>query len=227
MKREDAGEVPDFDPPKTLAEIVARCDECLKFVKSDIANMLGRPADVIEQLVMRIRQALQSLPKWPPLPPELTKPPRVRRVAAGGITENSPMICPVDNAVPEYLRTVRDWALVQLAGSVSTVRADVVADALSEEGTKFSEKDVPATFREGGKPDGKPLTVKYLEKNVIWLLKGPYIHNNFGSGKILTRYIRVGLAGARPGDRRRTARAYLFKELLVLREKRDRSEPDE
>src|SRR5207248_748937 len=73
-------------------------------------------------------------------------------------------------------------------------------------GTKVQEDDVPAAYREGGKPDGAILTAPYLEQSTDWLLLGPYLTRNYGPGKTLTNYIQVG-----------RARAYLFKEVAVLR----------
>jgi len=78
-------------------------------------------------------------------------------------------------------------------------------------GAKYAdESQVPAAFREGGKPDGKVLTVRYVEDSAKWRMLGPYISNNFGSDKPLTTYVKVGRANV-----------YLYAELLALRDKRD------
>ncbi len=74
------------------------------------------------------------------------------------------------------------------------------------EGAKFSEENAPPAFREGGKTEGKVLTTPYLAESPDWLLRGPYISKNYGPRKPLTTYIKIG-----------RRRAYIFRELLVLR----------
>jgi hypothetical protein len=78
------------------------------------------------------------------------------------------------------------------------------------EGARFNMEDVPAEFREGGKPGAAVLTAPYLAGSPDWLLRGPYLTKHYGQGKELTTYIKVG----RP-------RAYLYQELLALRDHRD------
>src|SRR5260370_28274567 len=84
---------------------------------------------------------------------------------------------------------------------------------LPPEGTKFSEEDAPAAFCEGGKPGATVLTAPYLEDSPNWLLKGSYLTKHYGPGKELTRHIKVG-----------RAKAYLYAELLVLRDRKAANE---
>ena len=78
---------------------------------------------------------------------------------------------------------------------------------LPPDGTKFKPEDVPAEYRDGGKPDGEILTVKYLENTSKWDLKGPYLSRNYGPDKTLTSRIRVG-----------KSYAYRHKEVAALRD---------
>jgi hypothetical protein len=79
-------------------------------------------------------------------------------------------------------------------------------EQLPLEGTQLREEDVPAAFRDGGKPEGAVLTANYLEDALEWELLGPYLSKNYGPGKVLTTHIKVG-----------RAKAYLFKEVSALR----------
>jgi hypothetical protein len=89
-------------------------------------------------------------------------------------------------------------------------------EQLPPDGTSYAdENDVPAEFRDGGKPDGAVLTGPYLETSTNWLLLGPYLSRNYGRepGKVLTIRIRVG-----------RMRAYLYRELLILRDHKTANE---
>jgi hypothetical protein len=79
---------------------------------------------------------------------------------------------------------------------------------LLPEGAKVTEIEVPAAYRDGGKPDGPVLSGPYLrgESESEWNLLGPYLSKNYGKGKTLTTHIKVG-----------RAKAYLFKEVAALR----------
>ena len=78
-------------------------------------------------------------------------------------------------------------------------------------GTPFDEEDVPAWFRESGKPDGAVLTAPYLADNLNWYLKGSYLTKHFGEepDKELKHRIKVG-----------SAFAYCDTELLILRDRK-------
>jgi hypothetical protein len=83
---------------------------------------------------------------------------------------------------------------------------------LPPEGTKFATMaDVPAAFREGGKPDGPVLTVYYLRAHVDWGLSGPYLAKHYG--RELTTHVKVG-----------RKKAYLYTELLHLRRRKTANE---
>ena len=79
------------------------------------------------------------------------------------------------------------------------------------------EQSLPAEYRDGGKKNGEPLTVKYLRTSVEWNLDGTSISRGFASG-ILKQRVKIGHACV-----------YAYKELLALRAdrtaKKDR-EPD-
>jgi hypothetical protein len=83
-------------------------------------------------------------------------------------------------------------------------------------GGKFTPEEVGREYREGGKPDGEILTAPHLKDSGNWCLSGSYIDKNFGPGKTLTTRIKV--------DR---AFAYLYRELLELRDKKTANEKDE
>ncbi len=84
------------------------------------------------------------------------------------------------------------------------------------EGQRFKPEDVPPQFREGGKPNGEPLTAPYLKRSINWLLNGPYLSKHYGPDKQLTTHIMVG-----------KRKAYLYTELLVLRDHKLANEADE
>jgi hypothetical protein len=84
------------------------------------------------------------------------------------------------------------------------------------EGEQFDEKDVPAEFRDGGKPSGVPLTAPYLEENKIdWDLKGSHLRKNYGPRKTLTTHIRIG-----------RRKAYLFTEVAALRTRKTQNQAE-
>jgi hypothetical protein len=85
-------------------------------------------------------------------------------------------------------------------------------DEQPDEGAKYSEEDVPAEYREGGKLDGAVLTAPYLKDESDWELPGPYLSKHYGPDKTLTTHIKVG-----------RAKAYLYKELAALR--RNKTDP--
>ncbi len=78
-------------------------------------------------------------------------------------------------------------------------------------------EEVPARFRDGGKLGGKPLTVEYVKGEGFdrWNLCGSYITKHFGEGKTLTTRAKVG----------RTY-AYLYRELLALRDQKTENQKD-
>jgi hypothetical protein len=84
-------------------------------------------------------------------------------------------------------------------------------EQLPVEGAKFIEEEVPPSFREGGKPEGAVLTANYLADSLNWLLNGPYLTKHYG--KELTTHIKVG-----------RTKAYLYTELLVLRDRKTANE---
>lgn len=82
------------------------------------------------------------------------------------------------------------------------------------EGKKFANPaHVPKEFREGGKENGEILTAPYLKDSPNWFLIGSYLTKNYGAGKILTTHIKVN-----------RAKAYLYTELLALRDKKASSD---
>jgi hypothetical protein len=92
------------------------------------------------------------------------------------------------------------------AGKDDLLAENTAPEQLPPAGTSFAEKDVPADFREGGKPKGKVLTTTYLADMPEWNLLGPYLSKNYGPEKPLTTHIKVG-----------RTKAYLFKEVAALR----------
>jgi hypothetical protein len=104
----------------------------------------------------------------------------------------SPEEALVRSYLPEIRATLRQ---------VSEAPEEIVAA-----GTNFKEHDVPAAYRDGGKPDGAVLTAAYLESKAEWDLRGPYLSKNYGEGKLLTTFIKVG-----------RRHAYLYKEVAALR----------
>jgi hypothetical protein len=77
------------------------------------------------------------------------------------------------------------------------------------DGTVYeSWADVPAMFRDGGKPDGHPLTVKYLKSSVDWRFANTTASDAHKAG-LLTVRVKVG-----------QALAYLYHECLVVRDRR-------
>ena len=93
-----------------------------------------------------------------------------------------------------------------LAQVEETFKDTEVETDLPKDGTRFKEEDVPAAFRDGGKPDGAVLTTNYLEQSTDWDLRGPYLSRHYGPDKRLTRRIVVGRQNA-----------YLFVEVAALR----------
>jgi hypothetical protein len=87
------------------------------------------------------------------------------------------------------------------------------AEQLPPEGAKYSKDDAPAAYREGGKPDGAVLTAPYLANSTNWVLKSPFLTKHYGPNKELTTHIKVG-----------RAKAYLYAELLVLRDHKTANE---
>lgn len=78
-------------------------------------------------------------------------------------------------------------------------------EATTLDGTKYDRaEDVPAAFRDGGKPDGEILTPDVLS-DPKWRLSGPYLAKNYGPGKTLTTRVKIG-----------RKYAYLFTEVSVL-----------
>ncbi len=70
--------------------------------------------------------------------------------------------------------------------------------------------DYPPEYRNGGKPDGAPLTCPYLETSTDWMLNKAYVSGHYkkdGTG-VLTRRVKP------PGK----PFAYDYKELLALRD---------
>lgn len=121
-----------------------------------------------------------------------------------------------------YVKTVRCWGVSLLpkgnppeVGSGEQPAKPTSSEHLPPEGTKFSEDDAPAAFREGGKPGGAVLTAIYLRDSPNWLLNGPYLTKHYGRGKELTTHIKVG-----------RAKAYIYTELLVLRDRKGANEVD-
>jgi hypothetical protein len=108
----------------------------------------------------------------------------------------------------ERIRRERAKLLVQVPSSCSMLASANYApsEQLPPEGSKFTEQDAPAPFREGGKANGKVLTTNYLEETPEWKLLGPYLSTHYGPGKPLTTHIKVG-----------RSKAYLFKEVAALR----------
>lgn len=101
------------------------------------------------------------------------------------------------------------WRDEQPPKSVSDKQPDkyTTSEQLPLEGRKFTEKNAPAEFREGGKPKGKVLTALYLKKSTNWLLSGSYLTKHYGPNKDLKHRIPVGRAFA-----------YCYTELLILRD---------
>ena len=100
------------------------------------------------------------------------------------------------------------WRDEQPPKSASEKQPDkyTTSEQLPPEGSKFTEQDAPAEFREGGKPNGKVLTSSYLAETLDWSILGSYLSRNYGPGKPLTTHIKVG-----------RTKAYLFKEVAALR----------
>jgi hypothetical protein len=121
-----------------------------------------------------------------------------------------------------YVKTVRRWAASLLpktnppeAGSGEQPAKAQSTEPLPPEGAKFGKDDAPAAFREGGKPGEPVLTAAYLADSSNWLLNGSYLTKHYGPGKELTTHIKVG-----------RAKAYLYTELLVLRDRKGANEVD-
>jgi hypothetical protein len=87
------------------------------------------------------------------------------------------------------------------------------SEQLPPKGARFAEEDVPPEFREGGKPKGAVLTAPCLAGSTNWCLNGPYLTRHYGPGKVLTTHVKV-----------RRAKAYLYTELLVLRDRKTANE---
>jgi hypothetical protein len=120
----------------------------------------------------------------------------------------------------DYVKEVRRWGMDLLAkanppkvGCSEQPANTASAVKLPAEGTKVRAQDAPAAFREGGKPGAAVLTGPYLVKSTTWLLKGSYLTKHYGPGKELTTHIKVG-----------RAKAYLYTELLVLRDRKHTNE---
>jgi hypothetical protein len=101
----------------------------------------------------------------------------------------------------------------QTTETVGRSKGGGLTEQLPPEGTRLSKEDAPAAFREGGKVEGAVLTAPYLADSPNWLLKGPYLTKHYGPGKELTTHIKVG-----------RAKAYLYAELLVLRDRKTANE---
>jgi hypothetical protein len=87
-----------------------------------------------------------------------------------------------------------------------------------KKGARVDEAEVPAEFREGGKPDGDILTTSYLASSPDWLLLGPYLSKHSKPGGILTTWIKVKIG------KQKVQRAYLFTEVLELKHRKLRNE---
>jgi hypothetical protein len=100
--------------------------------------------------------------------------------------------------------------IVEALRKATAARPETTLPAAHEqippEGTRFSEADAPAAFRDGGRTGAAVLTVRYLADTLEWELRGPYLTRNYGPGKTLTTHIKVS-----------RAKAYLFKEVSALR----------
>jgi hypothetical protein len=119
-----------------------------------------------------------------------------------------------------YVKKVRRWAASLLpkanppeVGSGDQLAKPLSTEPLPLEGSKFLEASAPADFREGGKPGAAVLTATYLGGSPDWLLKSSYLTKHYGPGKELTMHIKVG-----------RAKAYVYKELLVLRARKTANE---
>jgi hypothetical protein len=99
-----------------------------------------------------------------------------------------------------------------IAGERGQTAEQTSSEQLPVAGTKFREEDVPADFREGGRPDGAVLTSPYLARSTNWLLNTSYLTKHFGPepDKELKNRIKVG-----------SAYAYRYVELLILRDHKD------
>lgn len=109
------------------------------------------------------------------------------------------------------------WREQMLALRAATKpKANASADAeLPPNGTAFDEADVPAAFREAGRPVGPVLTTSYLGASPDWDLRGPFLTKAFDRGD-LKHYIKVG-----------KHKAYLFTELRAVRKAKTEREADQ
>jgi hypothetical protein len=85
----------------------------------------------------------------------------------------------------------------------------------------YDAEDVPAEFRDGGEPDGAPLTVEFLSRaSVNWGFRPDEITNSFGSenGQLTER---ITVRSSKPGP---NPFAFRYSELLVLRDQKTRKE---
>jgi hypothetical protein len=143
----------------------------------------------------------------PPMPPA--------RLYGPGITKERGIASAIG-----YVQKVRRWGVSLLprvdlpeAGSGEQPGNATSSGQVPSEGTKFREEDTPALFREGGKPGAAVLTATYLKVSENWFLKGSYLTKHYGPGKELTTHIKVG-----------RAKAYLYAEMLVLRDRKTANE---
>jgi hypothetical protein len=107
---------------------------------------------------------------------------------------------------------LRDLAEVVIKGNEVHRRgttANPISSCVPAAGTRLRSEDVPAEFRDGGQAGGDILTTSYLTERINWLLDGPYLSKHHGTGKELTTYIKIG-----------RQHAYLYSELLVLRDRK-------
>lgn len=91
-------------------------------------------------------------------------------------------------------------------------------DSLPAVGAVFNEATLPAEFREGGKTDGQPLVLPYLENNCDWKLSRSALTNAERSGK--THSVKVLVDG-----KRKTA--YPYQALATIRMERTLKDLDE
>jgi hypothetical protein len=186
--REEVGALPPGEPPTGLGDVASFCDRWITFALGQLAKDLGDPNSTFRPILRNLRGAVQAMPDAP-------VPPEDRHVRYSD---------PI--AVANELKRYRDWARAAGRPETEAGGGGQTAEQLPPEGTKFSEEDAPAPFREGGRPTGRVLTATYLRDTTDWDLPGPYLSRNYGQGKTLTTHIKVG-----------RAKAYLFKEVAALR----------
>jgi hypothetical protein len=136
---------------------------------------------------------------------------QAQALAYVAFAEQTPPLCEYIAAISYDLAARRHfWELWQRIGGHRPTEGGsdtpTSSGQLLPEGAKVTEAEVPAAYRDGGKPGGPVLTGPYLRGEAEWDLLGPYLSKNYGKGKTLTTHIRVG-----------RAKAYLFKEVAALR----------